>query len=111
MYKKETQGAVEIIAPAAALTHEQADELVAAIAQRPAGGQPLVVIDLGQVPLVDSAGLESLLEIQQSVRQSGGSLKLAAPSQLCEEIFRITGVCQQLDTYPDVKAAVRSFVR
>jgi anti-anti-sigma factor len=63
------------------------------------------------VPLVDSAGLEALVDIQQAMQASGGTVKLAAPTQLCEDIFRVSGLAQRFEVYTDAKAAVRSYVR
>ncbi len=111
MFPIESQGAVDIVAPATTINHENATKFFEAIAQRPTKGQPMLVIDLSGVPLIDSAGLEALLDIQQSLYESGGTVKLAAPSQLCQDIFRVTGIAERFETYSDAKAAVRSFVR
>ena len=111
MFKFESQGAVELIAPEVALTHENAEQLHSAIAERLFAGQPMVVLDMSNVPLVDSAALETLLDIQQKLRKSAGTLKLAGLSQLCEDVFRITGLDERFETFADTKSAVGSFVR
>jgi len=111
MFQFESQGAVELIAPNVALNHENAEQLYAAIAEKAFVGQPMVVLDMSSVPLVDSAGLEALLDIQKKLRESAGSLKLAGLTQLCEDVFRVTGLAQRFETFEDAKAAIRSFVR
>jgi len=111
MFPVESQGAVDIVSPGVALNHENADELVESIAMGLGEGQPMVVVDMSGVPLVDSAVLESLLDIQQTLRSKGGAVKLAGLSQLCQDILRATDVAKHFDTYRDVKEAVRSFVR
>ncbi len=111
MFSFESQGAVELIAPEVALDHENAEQLYSAIAERLFAGQPMVVIDMSKVPLIDSAALETLLDIQQKLRESAGSLKLAGLSQLCEDVFRITGLAERFETFADTKSAVGSFVR
>jgi len=111
MFQWESQGAVELLAPQVALNHENVEQLTSAIIEKTFVGQPMVVIDMSNVPLVDSAGLEALLDIQQRVRKSAGSLKLAGLTQLCEDIFRVTGVAERFETFADTKAAVGSFVR
>ena len=40
-------------------------------------GQPLIVLDLQGVALIDSAGLELLLDVQEKCQRMGGALKLA----------------------------------
>ncbi len=111
MFQFESQGAVDLLAPQIALNHENAEQFIIAVAERSYSGQPMVVIDMSSVPLVDSAGLEALLDIQQRFRESAGSLKLAGLTQLCEDVLRVTGLSQRFETYADTNSAVRSFVR
>ena len=111
MFQFESQGAVELLAPEVALNHENAEHLYRAIAERVFAGQPMVVLDMSNVPLVDSAGLEMLLDIQQTLRESAGVLKLSGLSQLCQDIFRVTGLAERFETFSDTKAAIRSFAR
>lgn len=111
MFQFESQGAVELLAPQVALNHENAEQLFSAIAERAFAGQPMVVLDMSNVPLIDSAGLETLLNIQQKLHESAGLLKLAGLTQLCADVFRVTGLAERFETYDDTKAAVGSFVR
>jgi len=111
MFQFESQGAVDLITPAAALNHENAEQLLTAIAEKSFAGQPMIVLDMSNVPLIDSAGLETLLDIQQKLRESAGSIKLAGLTQLCEDIFRITGLAERFETFDETKAAIGSFVR
>ena len=74
MFEFESQGAVEVVSAEIALTHENAEQLLTAITEKPFRGQPMVVLDMANVPLIDSAGLEALLDIQQKLRESAGSL-------------------------------------
>ncbi len=76
-----------------------------------AHGQPHVVLDLGQVPLIDSAGLEMLLDVQEEFQRRGGAMKLAAGQGLCREILGVTGVGAQFELYSEVTSAVGSFVQ
>ena len=111
MFKFESQGAVEVIAPEASLDLDNADKLVEAIAKKTFAGQPMVVLDMSNVPLVDSAALEALLDIQKMLRESSGTLKLAGLSQLCTDVFKMTGLVERFETFKDAKTAVGSFVR
>ena len=93
------------------LTDENVEQLSAAFAEKAFTGQPMVVIDMSKVPLLDSAALETLLDIQHEMRAMAGSLKLAGLTSLCADVFRVTGLTERFETYDDTKAAVRSFVR
>ena len=111
MFKFESQGAVEVVTPEIAVTQENAEHLLTAITEKSFAGQPMVVLDMVNVPLIDSAGLETLLDIQQHLRESAGVLKIASLTQLCEDVFRVTGLADRFETYQDVNSAVRSFVK
>ena len=74
-------------------------------------GQPLAILDLQSVPLIDSAGLEFLAAQQEEFERSGGCLKIAGLNPLCRDILRCTGLDKRFEMYGDVKAAVGSFTR
>ncbi len=111
MFSVESQGAVDVVKPIAPLCQDNAGELVETVDARLSKGQPMVVLDMSEVPLLDSAGLDALLEVQQTLLSRGGILKLAGAPQLCQEILRITRVEQQFESHLDVKTAVRSFIQ
>ncbi|MGI9427370.1 MAG: STAS domain-containing protein [Bythopirellula sp.] len=111
MFKFEAQGAVEVVTPEVALTLDNAEQLFTAISEKSFAGQPMVVLDMVNVPLIDSAGLETLLDMQQKLRESAGSMKVASLTQLCADVFRVTGLAERFETYEDVNSAVRSFVK
>ncbi len=73
--------------------------------------QPRVVFDLGQIPLIDSAGLEMLTAAQRDCVRRGGQLLLAEPNPLNREILRMTGLDGQLNVFDTVLSAVGSFAR
>ncbi|OHB74714.1 MAG: hypothetical protein A2W31_18255 [Planctomycetes bacterium RBG_16_64_10] len=73
-------------------------------------GQPLVVLDLQEVALIDGAGLELLLDVQERYRRMGGELKLANAGSLLREVLKVTGVGARFEMFGDVRSAVRSFV-
>jgi anti-anti-sigma factor len=111
MFERMTQGAVDVIQADAPLNVESADELKQLLAACRAGGRPFVVLDMSNVPLVDGAGLELLLDFKDEFEALGGELKMAAPNPLCREILSVTGVGDGLEIFPDVLSAVGSFVR
>lgn len=46
-----------------------------------------VVLDLGAVTRLDSAGVQLILGLEQEVRRRSGSLRLTAVSSECERVF------------------------
>jgi anti-anti-sigma factor len=74
-------------------------------------GQPQMVIDLEGVSLIDSAGLEFLLDTFDECTRRGGSVLLAAPNPLCCDILNATGLSEKFLFFDDVDSAVGSFSR
>jgi len=111
MFRRVTQGAVNVIQGDLPLNAESVEQVAALLAECAAGGPPYTVVDLEKVPLIDSAGLELLLDYGDEFQQRGGALKLAAPSNLCREILMVTGVGERLEVFGDSLAAVGSFVQ
>ena len=111
MFSVESQGAVDVVKPMAPLDQENAGEFTETLETGLTPGKPMVVLDMSDVPLIDSAGLDALLDFQDALEDQGGTIKLAAATQLCQEILRITNVNQHFDTYDEVKAAIGSFVQ
>lgn len=74
-------------------------------------GQPMLVIDLRHVPLIDSDGLDFLLETRDRCLQRGGECKLAGAGALCRDILRVSGVDEDLELETDMVTAAGSFAR
>lgn len=49
-----------------------------------------VVIDLGNVTWISSAGLNTLIRLQASVREAGRCVKLRSMNETVRDVFRIT---------------------
>ena len=109
MFPFEKQGAVGVIRPKGPIEAKHTDEFKRTAIQGLGAGRPMLVVDLHDVPLIDSVGLESLLELQQAVEAKGGAMKLASVNSLCGDILRVTGVGCQFEQHPLVRSAVGSF--
>ena len=111
MIRVETQGAVDVMQLDGTLNAEKATELNEALSQITEAGAPMVVCDLSHVQLVDSEGLEWLLDAADEVALGGGTMKLAAPTPLVADILRLTGVGRRFEIFDTAKAGVGSFAR
>jgi anti-sigma B factor antagonist len=111
MFEQTRQGAVSVISGDEPLNAETVDSVRELLNSCTAEGRPAVVIDMKKIPLIDSAGLELLVESRQKCISRGGIVQLAAPDQLCRDILRVTGVDNLFELHDDVVAAVGSFAR
>ena len=72
-------------------------------------GYTRVVIDLGRVPYMDSAGLGDLVFAYATTKKSGGTLKLMRVTKRLKDLLTITKLVSVFDTYDDEATAVGSF--
>jgi type IV pilus assembly protein PilB len=97
-YISRTQvGVVTRLTPRSALTDEQnIAELIATVVGCIADGHTRIVIDLAQVPTVTSQVLETFLDLQEDLLRAGGWIKLASANAILQDVFRFTGLNQQI---------------
>ncbi len=111
MFQQKCQGAVDVITGGDRISGEHVAELSALLASRVGRGQPQIVLDLQSIAVIDSAGLELLLDFQEKCQRRGGALKLANVGTLCREVLKATGVGARFEMFRDSGGAVRSFVQ
>jgi anti-sigma B factor antagonist len=111
MFTQKHQGAVDVISGGDRIAGEQVAELASVIEKQLERGQPQVVLDLQGVAVIDSSGLELLLDVQEKCQRMGGALKLAGMGAVCREVLKATGVGSKFEIFRDSGGAVRSFVQ
>ena len=72
-------------------------------------GQARLVVDLGEVSMIDSSGIGLLVRYLTAAKQRGGSLKLLNPSKFAVQTLRMTGLLNLFQTFADQEQAVASF--
>lgn len=72
-------------------------------------GRALFVLNLHEVANADSTGIGELIVCLKKIKEKGGELKLASPSQKLESLLRITNLERIFDIHPSERAALRSF--
>ena len=68
-----------------------------------------VVIDMGGVKWINSAGLGSLIAGLTTLRNAGGDLRLAHVTDKVESLFMITQLIKVFKSYDSVDRAIASF--
>jgi anti-anti-sigma factor len=110
MFAVAQQGAVQVISGDMPLDQQNAPELTKLWQQSQLARRRQIVVALDGIPLIDSAGLELLLELRDECRAKGGVLKLAAPNRLVRDILAATRVGRQFEIFEDSLSAIASFV-
>jgi anti-anti-sigma factor len=111
MFELKCQGAVDVVTGGDRISGDRVAELAAVLEPRLEHGQPHIVIDMQGVAVIDSAGLELLLDVQEKCQRRGGAMKLAGLGSVCREVLKCTGVGSRFEMFRDSRGAVRSFVQ
>jgi anti-sigma B factor antagonist len=72
-------------------------------------GQKEILLNLGEVLFIDSAGIGELVSAFTSVRNRGGELKLIKLTKRVRDVLQITKLYTVFDIRDDEAAAIESF--
>ena len=105
-----TVGGVTILDMKGKMTLGDGDELlrkkVNVIVEK---GCKQIVLNLGDVPYIDSAGLGEIVRTYTTVSRQGGSLKLLNLTKRITDLLSITKLLTVFDTFDSEGEAVKSF--
>jgi anti-anti-sigma factor len=109
MSRLDRHGAVTVLRPSAPLRAEAIESLDNEIRPMLSGGVPYIVIDLSETPLIDGAGLEWILDLDETCCRRGGCVRICSAGELCRDILRITAVGSSVQQFDDLTVALGSF--
>jgi anti-sigma B factor antagonist len=72
-------------------------------------GQKKIVLNLAEVPYIDSAGLGEIVRTYTTVSRQGGSLKLLNLTKRITDLLSITKLLTVFETFDSERDAVKSF--
>jgi len=72
-------------------------------------GRKQVILNLGGVPYIDSAGIGEIVRTHTTMSSGGGSLKLLNVTKRIHDLLVITKLVTIFDTFDSEADAVRSF--
>ena len=105
-----TTGDVVILDVKGRITLGDGDELLKDKVNQLVGqGKKKIVLNLAEVPSVDSAGLGEIVRTYTTVSRQGGSLKLLNLTKRITDLLSITKLLTVFETYDSEADAVRSF--
>ena len=85
------------------------DRFNAAIGELLGQGQNRIVLDLEEVPSIDSSGIGMLVRHLTTAKQNGGAIRLLRPSKFTLQTLKMVGLLNLFATFEDSKEAVASF--
>ncbi len=105
--QSERIGGVVVLVPTGPLDLSSCDPLARTLADLVARGEVrLVVVDLTEVPLLDSAELGALVQGMKQARAAGGDLRLCGVQPEIRSVLVLTGLTKRLRVYGDRAEAV-----
>jgi anti-anti-sigma factor len=71
--------------------------------------EPKLVVNLAEVPMIDSSGVGVLVKALTSSKQRGGTVNLVNPSKFAVQTLRLVGVLNLFGIFEDEEGAIQSF--
>jgi anti-sigma B factor antagonist len=91
------------------LIGEGDDALREAVTNLADSGKTKILLNLAEVPYVDSAGLGEIVRTYTTVSRKGGKLKLLNLTKKIQDLLSITKLLTVFETYEDESEAINSF--
>ena len=108
--EERTVGAVTILDMKGKMTLGDGDEMLRnKVAALIVAGSKKIILNLGDVPYIDSAGLGEIVRTYTTVSRQGGSLKLLNLTKRITDLLSITKLLTVFDTFEAEGEAVKSF--
>ncbi len=107
---QQRHGAVTLLKPDGPISESAVVEFERALRELLGSNLGRVVVDMSEVPFIDSKGLEALLDISDTLGDSGQALKLCAVNKTVRQIFELTELDSNFDHFDTINSAVRSFL-
>ncbi len=105
-----TQSVVKIIKLRGRLgLGESLDRTSETLADLIEAGEVHFLLDLQEVPMIDSSAIGLLVRYFTSAKQRGGSLKLLNPSKFVVQTLKLVRVLNLFEVFEDQQLAVSSF--
>lgn len=79
------------------------------LSQVVAEGHPRLIVDLKQVPFIDSSGLGALIGGLKAARLAGGDLRLACVGEQARVVLQLTTLDRVLRPYVTVEEALTGY--
>jgi len=103
-------GSVDVFMPVGPLVDADGEQFGKTILKRLQASNPRVVLAMQEVPYLDSAAMEMLLQASDLMVERASDLKLADVTPTCREILELTGLSGRFQFFNATEDAVRSYL-
>lgn len=107
-FSYEDHDRISVLRLSGELTADQADAFRRAVQDRFDSGIRDIVLDIEYMHLIDSAGLELLLWLMETVANRSGHLRLVKPDETVRKIFEITRLQRRFNVHDSIESAAKS---
>jgi anti-anti-sigma factor len=99
-------GGRTILVPESSITHGTCHEIEEQIKDAIQGSKTEIILDCKHVRLLDSAGLEALVQTHADLQSKGSVLKIVGLNEVCRDILLATRILHMLFVYKDIHEAI-----
>lgn len=107
---KSHRGSVKVLSLSGALIGKDCDPLEAELHECLDSENFKIVLEVEQVPFVDSEGLDKLLAIAFDLNKRGGDARVAKPNDVVKDVLKATRVDTLIQVFDDIEEAVKSLL-
>jgi anti-sigma B factor antagonist len=72
-------------------------------------GHNRIILDVEEVPTIDSSGIGMLVRYLTTAKQGGGAIRLLKPSKFTVQTLKMVGLLNLFTTFEELPLAVASF--
>ncbi|TAM84779.1 MAG: anti-sigma factor antagonist [Acidobacteria bacterium] len=106
---KQTDGVTVLALSGRVTLGDESNQLRSKIKELLSHGDKRLVLDLGKVSYIDSAGLGTLVAAYTSARNEGGEIRLASITKKFDELLNITKLVTIFSVHDSVADALKAF--
>jgi len=104
----ESQGATTVVQLVGDVDLHVSPQLRTQLKELTKNKHPLIVVDMAQVPYIDSSGVATLVECLQGVSRYGGKLRLAALRRQTLSVFEISRLDTVFAIFENLERAIQA---
>jgi anti-anti-sigma factor len=107
----QSHGSVSVVTPHGPLANDELEAFRQEFQRAISHKSGRVVLDMSDVPYLDSGGIEALLDLCAGQLAASARPRLAQLGDACREALDLTDVLPRLTVFDTVESAIRSYKR